>query len=285
MGSFDDFWGAFEERFSRAPVWLPGTPMALGDIGVIDRRGYLHIARLSDFGISFEEEEEEEPDQVESEYSVTSASARTEDFDARAAGPDRSGALSSAEVGMRVSFWAAGEFVVRAMRVQGSRIRNVLSVEEQIRRMHAENPFWHREWVYVQEVVSAEPCIVIVSAASGAHATVRAVINAGLNSFVQLLAAGSTLSLSEQSSIDQYVATTMRTPFMWRGRWLRGRLKKKFFDRGSWDIEEGRAAEQLFVDFDEPAAFDRDLDDQEARAAREGAGDAGGAGNAGGVGR
>ena len=262
MGSFDDFWGAFRERFSRAPVWLPGTRMVLGDIGVIDRRGYLHIARLSDFGISFEEES----DPVESEYSVTSASARTEDFGAGAVGPDPSGVLSSAEVGMRVSFSAAGGFVVRAMRVQGSRIPNVLSVEEQIRRKNAEKPFWHPEWVYVQEVVSAEPCIVIVSAGSDAHATVRASINAGLNSFVQLLAAGSTLSLSEQSSIDHYIATPTRTPFMWRGRWLRGRLKNRFLDRGSGDEGEDRAAEQLFADFDEPAAFDRDLDDQEIRA-------------------
>ena len=262
MGDFDDFWGAFQERFSRAPVWLPGTPMALGDVGVIDRRGYLRIARLSDFGISFEEDSVS----VESEYSVTSACATTEDFDAKASGSDPSGALSSAEAGMRVSFSAGGGFVVRAMKVLGSRIPNVLSVEEQIRRKQAEKAFWNREWIYVQEVVSAEPCIMIVSNASGAHATVRASINAGLNSFVQLLAAGSALSLSEQSSIDQYIATQTRTPFMWRGRWLRGRLKKKFFDRGPEDEDEGGAVEQLFVDFDETAAFDRDLDDREVRA-------------------
>jgi len=262
MGTFDDFWGAFQERFSRAPVWLPGTPMALGDIGVIDRRGYIHIARLSDFGISFEEESVP----VESEYSVTSACARTEDFGGKAEASDPSGALSSAEVGMRVSFSAAGGFVVRAMKVQGSRIPNVLSVEERIRRKNAEKLFWHREWIYVQEVVFAEPCIVIVSAASGAHATVRASINAGLNSFVQLLGAGSALSLSEQSSIDQYVATPTRTPFMWRGRWQRGLLRQSFRDRGLGDEHEVRAAKQLFLDFYEPAAFDRDLDDREVRA-------------------
>lgn len=119
MGDFDDFWGAFQERFSRAPVWLPGTPMALGDVGVIDRRGYLRIARLSDFGISFEEDSVS----VESEYSVTSACATTEDFDAKASGSDPSGALSSAEAGMRVSFSAGGGFVVRAMKVLGSRSR------------------------------------------------------------------------------------------------------------------------------------------------------------------
>ena len=262
MSSFDDFWTAFQDRFSRVPVWLPGTAMALGEVGVIDRRGYLKVSRLSDFGIRFEEELA----QVESEYSVTSACARTEDFVVKAVGSEPSGFLSPAEAGMRVSFSAAGGFVLRAMKVQGSRIGNVWSVEEQIRRKQAEQPFWNREWIYVQEVVSAEPCIIIVSKASGAHATVRASISAGLNSFVQLLAAGSALSLSEQSSIGQYVATQTRTPFMWRGRWQRGRLNKQFFDRGSGDEGEDRAAEQLFLNFDEPAAFDRDLDDREIRA-------------------
>jgi hypothetical protein len=166
---------------------------------------------------------------------------------------------------MRVSFSAAGGFVVRANKVQGSRITNVLSVEDQIQHKHAEQPFWHKEWIYVQEVVFAEPCILIVSAASGAQATVRAAASAGLTSFVQLLDAGSALSLSEQSSIDQYVATPMRTPLMWRGRWLRGLLRKKFVSRGGWDEHEVRAAEQLYEDFDEPAAFDRDINDQEVR--------------------
>jgi len=261
MSSLEDFWGEFQERFSRTPVWLPGTPMALGDVGVIDRRGYIQIARLSDFGISFEENAVS----VESECSVTSASARTEDFAAGATRSDPSGALSSADAEMRVSFSAAGGFIVRAMKVQGSRIPNVWSVEEQIRRKQAEKPFWNREWIYVQEVVSAEPCIMIVSKASGAHATVRASVSAGLTTFVELLAAGSTLSLSEQSSIDQYVATQTRTPFMWRGRW-RGRLKRGFFDRGSGDEVEDGTAQQLYRYFDEPAAFERDLDGREVRA-------------------
>jgi hypothetical protein len=261
VSSFDDFWGEFQERFSRTPVWLPGTSMALGDIGVIDRRGYIQIARLSDFGISFGEN----PVSVESEYTVTSASARTEDFVAKAAGSDPSGALSSADAGMRVSFSAAGGFVVRAMKVQGSRIPDVWSVEEQIRRKQAKKPFWNREWIYVQEVVSAEPCIMIVSKASGAHATVRASVTGGLTTFVQLLAAGSALNLSEQSSIGQYIATRARTPFMWRGRWQGGRLKRRFVDRGPEDEFEDGAAQQLYGYFDEPAAFERDLDDREVR--------------------
>ena len=98
---------------------------------------------------------------------------------------------------------------------------------------------------------------------------------AGSATFAQALDAKARLSVSDRSSIDQYIAVRERAPFMWRGRWRRNALSWNFGSRGSrgetvtadagepsddWDS----APEELFDEFDAPEAFDRDLADQEA---------------------
>jgi hypothetical protein len=254
MSSFEDFWDEFQERFSRAPVWLPGTPMELGEIGLIDRRGYLRIAHLADYGITYETQ----PSSVQSEYSVTSSAATMRDIRGGAAAADPTAALGAGQVGMRVAFSGAGGFVVRCKGVTGTRITDVLAVERQILDRNRAEPFWERDWIYVQEVVTAKPCILVVSARSGAEATIHATASAGAASFAQVLDAGAGLTISDQSSIDQYVATPERAPLMWRGRWLRGLLRKKFVSRGALDESELTAGD-LYEDFDDPTAFDRDV--------------------------
>jgi hypothetical protein len=251
MSSFEEFWQEFQIRFSRSPVWLPGTTMELGDIGVADRTGFVQIARLSDFGIGFQPVDSK-PD---AEYFVTSESAQTEDFTVGATTADPTATVTSVAVGMRMTFSDAHGFVVRAKAVRGTRIGDVLAVEREIRRQHAEAPFWEKNWIYVQELVTARPCIMVVSAAEGGSATVSATASAGLTNFVQLLDAGVGLTLSDRKSIDQYITTPKRAPLMWRGRWLRGVLRKKFVSRGAWDEAELEAAGKLYEDFNDPSVF------------------------------
>jgi hypothetical protein len=255
MSSFRFFWDEFQERFSRAPVWLPGSHMELGDIGIIDRRGWLRVAALVDFGIEFDVT----PTDVKSDYSVNSASATTDDFAIEASLEDPAN-LASIGTALRVNFTESGGFVVRARRVQASRIKDVLGVENQIRDLHARSPFWQRRWIYVQEVVTAQPCILIVAGASGSSATLRAEGRAGLGSLLEAMDAGARATLSESRSVDQYIATLERAPLMWRGRWRRGFLAQKFISRGRDDESEELAVSELYEDFDDPEAFEQEPD-------------------------
>jgi hypothetical protein len=256
MSSFRFFWDEFQERFSRAPVWLPGSQMELGDIGIIDRRGWLRVAALGDFGIEFDVT----PSEVKSDYSVNSTSATTDDFAIEASLEDPAANLASIGTALRVNFSESGGFVVRARRVEASRIKDVLEVENRIRDLHARNSFWQRRWIYVQEIVTAKPCILMVAGASGSSATLRAEGRAGLGSLLEAMDAGSHATLSENRSVDQYIATPERAPLMWRGRWLRGFLAQKFVSRGAGDASEELAVSELYEDFDDPEAFEREPD-------------------------
>ena len=59
MSTFEEFWGATpgEVRQEFPYGTLPGSSMHLGEIGIIDRGGYLGIGKLSDlYDIDFKSE-------------------------------------------------------------------------------------------------------------------------------------------------------------------------------------------------------------------------------------
>jgi hypothetical protein len=106
-------------------------------------------------------------------------------------------------------------------------------------------------------VVTAQPCIMVVSDASGAEATVKAAGSGpGLAGFAQLFEAGTSLRLSGAVSNVQQVVTRERAPLMWRGRWLHGLLRK------SWISRDHKGEETIppfmFDDFDDPTVFEEE---------------------------
>jgi hypothetical protein len=52
----DAYWNEISHRFTRHPVWLPGTPMDLGDIGILRDSGWEKVTDLTGIGISFSRE-------------------------------------------------------------------------------------------------------------------------------------------------------------------------------------------------------------------------------------
>jgi hypothetical protein len=252
MSTFDEFWDEFHARFSRAPVWLPGTSMRVGDIGIIDRGGYLGVTKLADFEINFEEK----PSDAQSEYYVSSQFAKSTEIQGTGAGSEPTGVVGHVEASMHMSFSAARAFVVRAANVEGKQITDVLKVEHEISRRQKAKSFWDKKWIYVQEVVTAQPCIMVVSEASGAEASVKATGSGpGLGGFAQLFAAGTSLQLSGTVSNVQQVVTRERAPLMWRGRCLHGLLRKSWTSRGRGDEEA--APSDMFDDFDDPSLFEQ----------------------------
>jgi len=249
MSTFNEFWDEFQARFSRCPVWLPGASMRLGDIGIIDHRGYLGIAKLGDFEINFEETQSD----AEAEYFVSSKYARSTEIEGTGAASGLTGIVGPVEAIMHMSFFAARAFVVRAAHVQGTRIADVLKVETEIRRRQAVNPFWDKKWIYIQEVVTARPCIMVFSEASGAEATVKATGSGpGPTGFAELFEAGTALQLSGEVSNVQQIVTRTRVPLMWRGRWLR---RKSWHSRDRGDEEP--TSPYLYEDFDDPSVFEQ----------------------------
>ena len=189
MSTFDNLWDEFEERFSRAPVWLPGTPLSVGDIGVIDRRGFLTVAKLADFGITFDTK----PSSVPVAYDVNSSNSSTQDFGLGLAAADPTAIVASAQAGLRAHFPTGGASSFERPLSGAAQFEDVLKVEKAIRAKHDATHFWDKNWIYVQEVVTAQRVVLLVSQMKGAHATVGGEATAGIGSFRELLDAGTNL--------------------------------------------------------------------------------------------
>ena len=65
------FWNEFRKAYDRLPVWLPGTAMEVGDIGLIGGRGWEKLTSLSELGVDYSSRE------IASDVSYSYASAQS----------------------------------------------------------------------------------------------------------------------------------------------------------------------------------------------------------------
>jgi len=246
---FNQFWDEFTNAFSRLPVWLLGSPMQLGDIGVIDRRGWEKVTTLEALGIK------PIPRRVESDVSYSYASGDAVQISALAhaeAGQALAGAEAAA--GMRMAFKRGGAFVVRAENCRHSQIDNMLEVDERLRSLGESGAGWRtRRWVLVSQITTAQPCIVVVAGSAGAEAVVEIQGTGGVSNLAEVVAARGSLQLTREESLDARILSVKRVPLMWRGKVRRKWPLSGLRDLGRDDLAaaspEGSSDPDELVDF------------------------------------
>jgi hypothetical protein len=246
---FDRFWDEFTSAFSRLPVWLPGTSMELGDIGVIDRRGWEKKTTLEALGVKAVARS------VESDASYMYASSNAVDISALTsveAGEAVAGVGAAA--GMRMAFKRGGAFVVRAEACRHQQIDNMLEVEDGLRSLGKSDDGWRsRRWVLVSQITTAQPCIVVVAANAGAEAVVEIKGAGGVTNLAEVVSAKGVLDLTREDQLAERVLTIERVPLMWRGK-----VRRMWPMRGMADLggDEQRAVSGPAGDPDELVDFD-----------------------------
>lgn len=214
MSVFQQFWNEFSSAFERLRTWLPGSAMTVGDVGIIGRRGWQKMTRLTDLGVDYRTLD------VKSNVSYSYASGNAVDISALAAvksdqvvpGTDLSG-------GMKVTFNRGGAFVIRAENCRHKQIDNLYEVESALKSSDSLRDGWSdARWILVSEVVTAQPIIVLIARNAGAEATVEIRGVAGATGLAELGTAKGSLRLAHESSLDAHIVSVERTPPMWRGR-------------------------------------------------------------------
>lgn len=224
----DSLWHEIRNRFDRLPVWLPGTAMAVGDVGVFDDRGWSKRASLDELGIGFAVEAGGAP----VEYDYSSSDGAEVDIRLRVPLDPVLDAVPVGNVGMRVRFSRRGAFVLKASEVSVSRIGDLAKVDEQILHRHAAGQ-WPREWVLISEVARGGPSVVLVAGSTEGGAVVDLGL-AGATPGGRQLGAGCRLEKSTGLAAS-FIATTP-TALLWRGRRVHhGRWggRSRLVDRGT----------------------------------------------------
>jgi hypothetical protein len=203
------YWKNIRTQFHRLPVWLPGTAMALGDVGILEPGGWTLIANIRELGMSFDALEEP----VATEYSYFHNSEVTASGSLDVAAP-LSELVGAAEGNFNVSFKSRGAFILKASNVQVLRISNLLDVEKQVLTLRRRAD-WADRWIICTEVAQGGPAMTLVASDGGATASI------GLSGGVAGVGdVSGGLGLQAQSGLRAGFVTPARTAVLWRGHYL-----------------------------------------------------------------
>jgi hypothetical protein len=220
-------------------TWLPGDPIEIGDVGLLEAGRFRRSTSLKELGIPCEVS----IGSTRQDLQLTSTQGTKMTTSAGADMPT----LVKAEV--KIEFSRTGAFIFNASTLRPQRIVNQSTVTEATMNAYR-NDRWERDWLLVEAVHIADRATIVVSEDSSAELVLAA----------NMAGALSTVSLADPSIGFTVASTRGRLVHIVGGRGLHPlysclRLKKSFFGepsirpvRGLGDIQLGDAFARPAID-------------------------------------
>ncbi|WP_025742587.1 hypothetical protein [Aquimarina pacifica] len=194
-------------QFGYLATWNPGTPMALGDIGIMRQKQFTKIGNVSDLGISFEIEEDITP--IDLEFSSEGAVSVSTKL---SGSPTLAGSsLSDIDAGIHVKFSKENAILFKANETRTPAIKNQIKLGEEIIELFKAGK-WDKNWVVITELVTADSASILISSSKEASIDIKVSGEIGTN---QLDIAEAELGLEVKFSKDlstKFIAKTGLTP-------------------------------------------------------------------------
>ncbi|MFE1293013.1 hypothetical protein [Streptomyces sp. NPDC058751] len=203
-------------QFGYLAAWLPGTSVALGDVGVLDGRRFSAHTSLAALGVGFTSQ----PARTVSDLEY--ASAGQVDVEWHGRGSLLSGVPVGVDGRVTVSFKRSHATFFQASGCATRAIADLPAVEQAL--IDLGRVKWRREWVVVTEVVKAQSAAVIVSSRSGGRLDLRL---QGGGDGGSLAALASRLQVASEAGIAARVLTTSGLTPLFRVCQLRGGLVRR----------------------------------------------------------
>ncbi len=189
----------FRTEFGQLPVWMPGTDMAVGDIGVIAAdNSWSPLLRLRDLGVDFGVE------RGSTRMNYDHMAGRGVESRVGVGGsPTGPANVSRGNSGLELSFSEGAGFALQAQDCRTLRIDNIQALADEILRRRRLAQLWEKRWQVVVEVTEAQSYFLAVAQADGASITVD------LGSVVPgtgLRVAASTSRVAVQNSAQAWLA-------------------------------------------------------------------------------
>lgn len=148
-------------RYEYLACWLPSTPLALGDVGILSGHRFRKVTTLTELGISFTRE----ADGAVADLEYSSTDYVSVDSDTRLD-------AAAADVNLSVSFARDGATLFQASGCVQETIGRLPGLEAALLRAYSGGT-WDLRHVVVTEVVRTGPTAIIVSERRGARMTLR----------------------------------------------------------------------------------------------------------------
>jgi hypothetical protein len=146
-------------------TWLPGDPLRLGDIGILESGRFRPQTTLAELGIKFAGTGKGSPQNLQ--YTSKSGTALSVRAGAEVQGP----LPASAEID--ISFSHEGAFLFHASNVTNQSLENRLALADSVSSLYSTGT-WKKEWYLVESLYTADCATIIISEDSSAHLVIGA---------------------------------------------------------------------------------------------------------------
>lgn len=176
--------------------WLPGTPLSLGDVGVLKAKEFVRKTNLKHLNLDFEIIKDSTPSQISHQskggVSVSAKIAGT--------APVLGSVLSEAEAGISVSFSNENSILFKANGTYNHIIKDQVKLGKDILKLYEEGN-WDKDYLVITELVEADSSTILISNSSGSSIELSANANVSLG---QLDIANADIGLQPKISKDLY---------------------------------------------------------------------------------
>ncbi len=148
-------------------TWLPGDPLEIGDVGVLEGGRFRRMSSLQKFS--------------------TRRGKSSQNVDYSSTQGTKVEVGTSAEIGgvgkaqIKIDFSRKGSFVFQALELQGWQLDNIMAVGEEIAKAH-ERQKWQKSWVLIESLHVATRVTVIVCEDNSANLVLAAAMEEAIPS-------------------------------------------------------------------------------------------------------
>ena len=194
------------------PTWLPGTPIGLGSVGLIEDGIFRAVTSLEKLKIPFEQVLDDERDSID----YTSDSGVSITFKGAGDTNPKFEAITQASAGALVEFSRSGAIILQLRVVAHHRIADQPALNKELLRavVIGDEDQWQRNWVVITEVVQAESATILISNSANSKLELKASGSLAPTSLVDVSAE---LSVARESQVStKIIAGSGLTP-LYRG--------------------------------------------------------------------
>ena len=225
-------------------TWLPGSPINLGAVGLIEDGIFRPITTLDNLGMSFDEVIDTDKDT----FNYTSSSGVSITFKAAGETNDKFSYVSDASAGAMIEFSRSGAVVLQLGDVAIHRIADQPKLYKELLRavVLGDEDKWQRNWVAITEVVQTGSGTIVISDSDNSKLELKA---SGSVAPASLVDVSGNFSVASESQISTKIIAKSGLSPLYRGV----RIKKKFlwlFDEVQPASSETPEADEIFEDAD-----------------------------------
>lgn len=209
------------ESLRYRPTWLPGSPIDLGTVGVIEEGIFRPITALQKLDIPFDVIVDSDVDAID----FASKNGVSISFKAAGEASKKFEAIAKADAGVLIEFSREGAVVLQLRDVLLNRIADQRALSNALLRSIAvgdQSKQWQRDWIVVTEVARAGRATIVISNSGKSKLELKA---SGSTAPASLVDASTALSVATESEIStKVIAESGLTP-LYRGL----RVRRGFF--------------------------------------------------------